>query len=121
MNRRSFFGLIFGALLAKFLPWHKRSLPSTPISGTLNLNFCEWQVTQAENVHFDGYVVRAIDPTKPCSFTVSYRTRNGYITTTSPAQKWAAVSQFPAGPPNVVGRVLHPVADADYIDFLQRI
>lgn len=38
--------------------------------------------------------------------SVSFVTRNGYITAPSPAQKWTAVSQLPIGPPNVVQRLV---------------
>jgi hypothetical protein len=77
MKRRSFFQLLFGALLAKWLPKPKTKLDPTRVD-IMDLE-C-WGVTEATNVYFEGPVVKSIDPAKPSSLTISYRSHNGYWT-----------------------------------------
>lgn len=80
MKRRSLFGMIAGAiavLLTKprekqFIIHDDRLLPQM------------WEITDAENMIFEGNIARAKDPAKPCSMTVWYVTKNGYTIAPKP-------------------------------------
>jgi hypothetical protein len=60
MERRSFFGILFGGLLARFLP---------KLKPWGNQTLFGHEFVEAENITFEGCVARATDPTKPCSLT----------------------------------------------------
>lgn len=110
MERRSFFQLIFGALLEKWFPKSNPNIPR-PLSGNAKRVMDEMfpVITDAENVVFDGCVVRALDPSKPHNFTIQYVKRNGYVTPPSPlyfADRTNRLASIPVGPPGTKTRIL---------------
>jgi len=84
MKRRSFFAVLFGGLLARFLP-----KPRVFRIEDAGLSPQYWHITELDNVKFEGCVAKAIDPSKPCSLTVVYETVRGYYTAPiQPAIPW---------------------------------
>ena len=117
-SRRSFFGLSLGALLARWLPKPNPNIPRIDNTLLARAGIYGHEIVDAENITVDGCVIRATDPSKPCFVTfgdyrpdvhqvsVSFLTKNGFVTVPSPPQKWTAASQLPIGPPNTISRIL---------------
>jgi hypothetical protein len=77
IKRRSFFATLLAPLFAGFLP--KLEAPRRyrwiDVTRIDSLNLSKWgctvfpSITHAENVTFEKEIVRATDPSKPCSVT----------------------------------------------------
>lgn len=91
MKRRSFFQLLFGALLAKWLPKHNPNIP-------LPLSDEKWRLAGIDPMRVD-----TLDLSKwgQRQYVTEFVTRAGYKSPPS-----YAFGKIPLGPPNVTHRIV---------------